>query len=282
MPEAIRLYDEASQSLEPLLRADPADPEARQLMANIEYRLGVVLYSNVPDRRDEGFRRVEHAVRLQEQLVRERPADLARRLLLLWYTDAHANALSTRGQAEEALALSIRACEQAEAVWKLDSSSLSAAQAVVRVFGNAAVAHQVPGRYEDALRLARRAYDMARSFAVANPTSLTCRRNQAWIEALLALELISLDRHDEALPLVQSSRATRLAMLRDNPGDQAHRERLIELDQYEWAARALAGRPGDAGAARRRALEAYENLHRQNPNGPNLDVQFASMHSTLA
>jgi tetratricopeptide (TPR) repeat protein len=154
--------------------------------------------------------------------------------------------------------------------------------AVVRTLGNAAVAQQPLRRYEEAVRLTRRAYAAVRAYAEANPNSLTCRRNQAWIEALLSFNLIFTRREGEALPLVESARATRLAMLKDNPGDRVHLDRLMQLDQYEWVIRARSGDLVAAGAARRRALDRFAELHLANPDDPDVDDEFAGVHSELA
>jgi serine/threonine-protein kinase len=89
----VRAYEDACVALEAQLRADPSDPEARQLLARAEATLGALLFSSVPGRREEAVRRIEHAVRLQEQLVGERPDDLGRLAGLIRYIDAQASVL---------------------------------------------------------------------------------------------------------------------------------------------------------------------------------------------
>ncbi len=267
LTEAMEAYRHAYEILDPLAQVEPPDVEARLELASVCNSLS---YESAGlggrESRGEAIALQDRARALVEGLARLETLDESLRLRVARFSDTQAVVLGQLQRQDEANESFARARAILDDLVHVHPTNPESASAFTRAYGNSMVSidEREGRRDEERLALGRRVREVCDRMAVQYPAITAYRGNKAWVDLLMAMTLIEIDRDAEALPLLEEARSIRADQVRSDPNSTRFQEQLATVLLNLRATHARAGRFPEARAARAEAVTIQTRNARSN------------------
>jgi len=275
--EAVTALERSRQILEALAAAKPSDRQIRADLASTLSSLGSLL--DTPGSEGDALDSLLRARNILEELVAAQPSGGRIRADLALLCDNLGVFWDDRGKKDEAKRAMLRSIELGEALLRTEPTNADYGIELVRSYGN--IATILPNSTKS-LEAYRRAGEVNAAMARTNPTVLSFRRDQAWIDTGTGRILGWLGRTDEAVALLEGARAARETLLKENPTDVVHQKQISRIDQELSSLYARVGQTAKALAASQRGLATARKLADANPGDVEIQSHLSSIFCSFA
>jgi serine/threonine-protein kinase len=253
--EALKGFQQALAIQQKVADANPAVTEFQHRLAGAHYQIGGMLWQT--GKPEEALAAYRKALVIYQKLadanlaVTQFQFDLARCHLII------GTVLSDTGKPEEAL----RECKQALALFQ---KLADADPAVSRFQFNLALSHDMiglcllmMGKPDKGAEACRKASEIMQKLVNDNPANTSYQLEMANSQTNMSLALDRQKRWPEAFTALESALVIRQKVAKADPKNAANSQGLGEIHAVRGGARARAGRPAEAAADLRKALDLW-------------------------
>jgi serine/threonine-protein kinase len=260
-PEARDLYRKAVGLLEPLVRDDPANADARKQLASTHNNLGTLKGVTA----EEGQRLLREAIAHREHLCRDRPGDPTAMAELAAPVHNLGSILEALGRPDEARETYARALGIEEEVLKARPGDIDAAKALAQTVNNLGTLHHRAKRFSEALPFYERSVAIREELTRDNPRVAEFQQDLGRSYNNLAI------LHDnrgaaDAVRLHQRAIDVRVRLVNDHPRVPEYRAELADSHGSLGQLQARAGRHDDALRSFESARDLRAQLAREFPD----------------
>jgi serine/threonine-protein kinase len=262
-----------------LLEAHPGDRGLRGECARSEMLHGLALRKE--GRLGEALEAIERARSLLETPLKGGQPPEPFRAELQEVYDAWASTLDEAGRHDEAIAAYSKARELGEALFRAKPDDPTTSHELVRTLGNMGISLSGSLHRAEALAAYGRAREVLVAAGGANPTLIRFPAASAWIDTMVAHDLVALGRDEEALEALERARAAREILVKANPAVTRNLEQLFSILHQTVAIHRRAARLPKALAALEQARAIAASLANAHPSETVYQINLSSTCADL-